>query len=48
MSPEEQFEKIAQEASEKAADIACSVETYQDGLRCIIETLQIDLQASGE
>ncbi len=47
MSVEDQFEKIAMDASEKAADVACSVEKYQDGLRCIIETLQIDLQASG-
>ncbi len=46
-SVEEQFEKIAMDASEKAADIACSAEVYQDGLRGIIEILQIDLQAAG-
>jgi hypothetical protein len=46
MSAEEEFEKIAQEASEKAAAVKCSVSEYQDGLRNIRETLQTDLQAS--
>jgi hypothetical protein len=45
---EEEFEKIAQEASEKAASVSCSVADYQDGLRGIIETLQVDIQASKE
>ncbi len=48
MSVEEEFEKVAQEASEKAASVTCSIEEYQDGLGLIIETLQIDIQASQE
>jgi hypothetical protein len=48
MSLDEQFEKIAQEASEKAASVTCSIGEYQDGLGLIIETLQIDIQASKE
>ena len=46
ISPEEQFEKIAQEVSSHAASVICSIGEYQDGLGLIIETLQIDIQAS--
>jgi hypothetical protein len=48
MSLEEQFEKIAQEASSKAASVDCSVAEYQDGLGLIIEYMRVDIQASRE
>ena len=48
MNVEEEFEKIAQEASEKAASVHCSVAEYQEGLRGLIDTLKVDLQASNE
>ncbi len=48
MSVDQEFEKIAQEVSSKAASVICSVAEYQDGLGYLIETLQVDLTASRE
>ena len=48
MTLEEQFEKIAQEASSKVASVDCSVAEYQDGLGLIIEYMRVDITASRE
>lgn len=44
---EQEFERIAQEASEKASLVKCDAETYRSGLRGMIDRLQIDLAAAG-
>lgn len=42
------FEVIADNASQQAAAVRCSPATYRDGLRTIIERLEIDFTASEE
>jgi len=45
---EKAFEEIAREAVGKAANVDCSTEDYRQGLRLIIEELEMDRQASLE
>lgn len=48
MKPEEQFYEIAQRTIERANRVDCSAQDYRAGLLCIIEEVQIALQASKE
>lgn len=40
------FQEIADDVSKRAANVPCSKGEYQDGLREIVERLQLDLDAS--
>jgi hypothetical protein len=43
-----EFEKIAEETSQRAARVRCDAATYREGLRTIIDTLRTDLDANKE
>lgn len=48
MAAEEEFEKLIEETSERAAAIECSPDEYREGLRGLIGQCRIDIQASEE
>lgn len=47
-SIEFEFEKLAEQVSERAAAIDCTPEEYRDGCRMIISQLETDIMASEE
>lgn len=48
MSIDDEFNMIALRTSAEAAGVRCTTYEYRYGLKQIIETLQIDIQASKE
>ena len=44
--PDEEFDDIAQSALTKADSVECEIETYREGLRGIIDTFKLALEAS--
>jgi hypothetical protein len=45
---EEQFEELAQQTSEKATRIECEPEEYIDGLKTVIDQMEMDIEAAKE
>ncbi len=44
MSVDDQFEEIAQEMSSKASAVKCSIPEYIQGLKYIIDSLEVSIE----
>ncbi len=47
-SLEETFERLAEEAIEKASGVECSLSEFRDGLKTMIEALQMRVRQVGD